>query len=281
MRNYAVIGDPVEHSRSPGMQNAAFEFYGLGSPYGKYRVRPDELANFVEFAKRELAGFNCTVPHKSAIIPFLDQVDPDALAALSVNTVKIDDQGRLNGTSTDGYGLGMALQQNFGANIDGATICFVGCGGAAHATSFHLARRGVKAIRLVNRTLGNAEELATALQAAFPALSVEISSNCDNAALERYLEQSDYLIQATSLGLKLDDPPPFELGLLHAKLNIKIFDTIYLDTPLLKRAKELGLFAANGEEMLLYQGAKSFEIWTGRAAPIELMRSGMKGALSC
>ena len=91
MRNYAVIGDPVEHSRSPGMQNAAFEFHHLGSPYGKYHVRPAELGKFVESARRELAGFNCTVPHKAAIIPFLDEVDPDALAAESVNTVTVDE----------------------------------------------------------------------------------------------------------------------------------------------------------------------------------------------
>lgn len=89
MRNYAVIGDPVGHSRSPGMQNAAFEHYRLGSPYVKRHVRPGELGAFVEEARRTLAGFNCTVPHKSAIIPYLDEVDPKALAASSVNTVTV------------------------------------------------------------------------------------------------------------------------------------------------------------------------------------------------
>ena len=164
MRNYAVIGDPVGHSRSPGMQNAAFEHYRLGSPYVKRHVRPGELGAFVEEARRTLAGFNCTVPHKSAIIPYLDEVDPKALAASSVNTVTVREDGTLAGTSTDGYGLEMALETNFGRPLAGAEVCFIGCGGAAHATSFHLAERGVRTIRLANRTLSKAEELAEKLQ---------------------------------------------------------------------------------------------------------------------
>ena len=134
MRNYAVIGDPVGHSRSPGMQNAAFEHYRLGSPYVKRHVRPGELGAFVEEARRTLAGFNCTVPHKSAIIPYLDEVDPKALAASSVNTVTVREDGTLAGTSTDGYGLEMALETNFGRPLAGAEVCFIGCGGAAHAS---------------------------------------------------------------------------------------------------------------------------------------------------
>ncbi|HCH86983.1 MAG TPA: shikimate dehydrogenase, partial [Lentisphaeria bacterium] len=129
MRNYAVIGDPVGHSRSPGMQNAAFEHYRLGSPYVKRHVRPGELGAFVEEARRTLAGFNCTVPHKSAIIPYLDEVDPKALAASSVNTVTVREDGTLAGTSTDGYGLEMALETNFGRPLAGAEVCFIGCGG--------------------------------------------------------------------------------------------------------------------------------------------------------
>ena len=281
MRNYAVIGDPVGHSRSPGMQNAAFEFHHLGSPYGKYHVRPDELGEFVAFAKRELAGFNCTVPHKSAIIPYLDEADPDALAASSVNTVTVGEGGRLSGTSTDGYGLEMALSENFGGSVEGAEICFVGCGGAAHATSFHLARRGAKAIRIANRTIEKAGELASALQKAFPALTVETAVPSDNVRLARWFGRTDYLIQATSLGLRAGDPAPFDLGLLRPELKLAVFDTIYLDTPLLERAKAAGLPAAGGSAMLLYQGAKSFEIWTGLAAPIEAMRAGMEGEQPC
>lgn len=281
MRNYAVIGDPVEHSRSPGMQNAAFEFHHLGSPYVKYHVRPAELGDFVEFAKRQLAGFNCTVPHKAAIIPFLDEVDPDALAAQSVNTVTVDENGRLSGTSTDGYGLETALRENFGKDVEGAEFCFIGCGGAAHATAFHLARRGAKTIRIANRTIEKAEELAEKLSKCFPSLELDTASPRDNGTLSDWFARTNFLIQATSLGLKFADPPPFDLKLLTPDLKLAVFDTIYLDTPLLKRAKELGLPAAGGSAMLLYQGAKSFEIWTGLPAPIEEMRAGMEGKPSC
>ena len=281
MRNYAVIGDPVEHSRSPGMQNAAFEFHHLGSPYGKYHVRPAELGRFVAFAKRQLAGFNCTVPHKAAIIPYLDEVDPDALAAESVNTVTVAEDGRLSGTSTDGYGLEMALRENFGAGVEGTEFCFIGCGGAAHATAFHLARRGAGAIRIANRTVEKAEELAAKLQKLFPSLTLETAAPGDRGTLSRWFTRTNVLVQATSLGLKPGDPPPFDLELLTPDLKLAVFDTIYLDTPLLKRAKELGLPAAGGSAMLLYQGAKSFEIWTGLAAPIEEMRAGMEGKPSC
>lgn len=197
MRNYAVIGDPVGHSRSPGMQNAAFEHYRLGSPYVKRHVRPGELGAFVEEARRTLAGFNCTVPHKSAIIPYLDEVDPKALAASSVNTVTVREDGTLAGTSTDGYGLEMALETNFGRPLAGAEVCFIGCGGAAHATSFHLAERGVRTIRLANRTLSKAEELAEKLRAANPGLAVETALPSDSDTLARWFAATDFLIQAT------------------------------------------------------------------------------------
>ncbi len=277
MRNYAVIGDPVAHSRSPGMQNAAFQFHGLGSPYRKIHVRPDELKNFVEQARREFAGFNCTVPHKAAIIPFLDEVEPQALAAQSVNTVTVGKDGQLTGTSTDGYGLENALKESFGRSLSGSRVCFLGCGGAAHATSFHLAECGVKAIYLANRTLKTADELAAKLRMVNPELRVETARPDDADTLKRWFADTDFLIQATSLGLHADDPAPFDLELLHERLPLAVFDTIYLDTPLLKRAREMKLPAAGGAAMLLYQGAKSFEIWTGLAAPIEAMRAGMEG----
>jgi len=281
MRNYAVIGDPVGHSRSPGMQNAAFEFHHLGSPYLKIHVRPEELPAFVERARRELAGFNCTVPHKAAIIPFLDEADPKALAAGSVNTVTVKEDGRLIGTSTDGYGLEMALKENFGRPLAGSAVCFIGCGGAAHATAFHLASRGVRVIRLANRTIEKAEELAERLRAENPEIAVETARPDDRETLERWLNDTDFLIQATSLGLRPGDPPPFDLSLLRPGLRLAVFDTIYLETPILKRARETGLPAAGGAAMLLYQGAKSFEIWTGLPAPIEAMRAGMEGKPSC
>ncbi len=271
MNNYCVIGDPVAHSRSPGMQNAAFEFHGLGSPYMKRHVKPEELAGFAAYARKNLAGFNCTVPHKKAIIPFLDEIDPEAAAAESVNTVLVEN-GRMSGFSTDGYGLEMALRENFGLSLAGKTVLFAGTGGAASATSFHFARQGVKAILLANRTVAKAEELAGKLRRFAPGIPVETAPL---AGIGPFLKRADILIQATSLGLSPEDPPPFDLGLLEQARELVIFDTIYKETPLLRQAAELGIPSAGGLAMLLYQGAKSFELWTRLPAPIEEMRAGM------
>lgn len=273
MIKYLVIGDPISHSRSPGMQNAAFEFHHLGRPYGRCRVLRGEVAAFAESARRELNGFNLTVPHKAEIIPCLDEIDPAAELAGSVNTVTVS-EGRLIGTSTDGYGLETALRENFRRPLEGACCCFIGCGGAAHATAFHLAGCGVRAIRIANRTLEKADELAGRLHSIHPELIVETARPDDADRLRTWFADTDFLIQATSLGLRDDDPAPFDLNLLEKNARLRIFDTIYRSTPLLRRAAELEIPAADGAAMLIYQGAKSFEIWTGLPAPIDAMRRG-------
>ncbi|UKI30698.1 MAG: hypothetical protein L6W00_22755 [Lentisphaeria bacterium] len=125
-------------------------------PYGRRHVTFEELPEFVRFARESLAGVNLTVPHKAAVIPLIDRVDPEAAAAGSVNTLVIEN-GEIFGTSTDGYGLEHALLANFHRPVRGAAFCFVGAGGAAHATAFHLAGCGARAIRLANRTVAKAE----------------------------------------------------------------------------------------------------------------------------
>jgi len=135
----------VGHSRSPGMQNAAFEYCGLGRPYGKAAVAPAELPEFVRQARNCLAGFNATVPHKEALLQLIDEVSPDARLAGSVNTVKVVN-GRLCGCSTDGIGLQRALEYNFGekGRVKDSSFLFIGAGGAARASAFHLAAAGAK-----------------------------------------------------------------------------------------------------------------------------------------
>ena len=280
MIKYMVIGDPIAHSRSPGMQNAAFEFHGLGSPYGIRHVRPDELGGFLDFARANLKGVNLTVPHKAAVIPYLDIVDPAAEAAGSVNTLIIEN-GRIHGASTDGYGLEHALLENFSRPLAGAGVTFIGAGGAAHATAFHLAALGVKSIRIANRTVAKADEIAEKLRRLHPALFVETARPDDSATLARWFADTDFLIQATSLGLKAGDPAPFDLALLKPELKLCIFDTIYKPTPLLAKARELRLPVADGAAMLIHQGAKSFELWTGLSAPLDAMRRGFLEAQPC
>ena len=280
MEKYVVIGDPVEHSRSPGMQNAAFRHYGLNAVYDRMQVKAEKFSDFVEYARENLTGFNLTVPHKSLILPYLDRVTPAAAAAGSVNTVTVSD-GRFYGDSTDGYGLEMALKRNFELSPEGKCFVFLGCGGAACATAFHLAERGARAIYLANRTVEKAESLAAALKAFAPALETGVTSLQDNGTLKTWFEAADAVIQATSLGLHRNDPPPVDLQLLQPGMNCCFFDTIYHETPLQKKAAELQLHCAGGMWMLIYQGARSFEVWTGKKAPINEMLKGFMEDPSC
>ena len=280
MIKYMVIGDPVAHSRSPGMQNAAFEFHHLGSPYGARRVRPEELPDFIAFARKNLAGVNLTVPHKQAVIPLIDEVDPAARQAGSVNTLLIE-AGHIRGTSTDGYGLEHALLENFHRPVRGGRFCFIGAGGAAHATAFHLADAGAAAIRIANRTVEKAGRIADRLAELHPGLTVAVARPDETAKLEEWLADTDFLIQATSLGLRDEDPAPIEPELLAPGSNFCFFDTIYRETPLLRRACAVGIPAAGGELMLIHQGAKSFELWTGLEVPVEQMRRGFREYRPC
>ncbi len=274
---FLVIGDPIAHSLSPAMQNAGFEFYHLGAPYDKRQVTLAELPAFAEYARKHLDGFNITVPHKNAILPFLDEITPEAELAGSVNTVAVRD-GKLCGYSTDGYGLQKALESAFDCRLSGKAILFIGCGGAVQATACHLATLGVKAIYIVNRTEDKAEALAAKIHQIAPALTVKTAALSEADALRDFLHHADILVQGSSLGLKADDPAPFDLALLDGIKNLCVFDTIYKETKLLAAARSLHLSAAGGLPMLLYQGAKAFEIWLGRPAPVEVMKQKLEEA---
>lgn len=273
---YAVIGYPVAHSLSPQMQNAGFETIGMGSPYAKIEVSTEDLGRFVNFARKQLNGFNITVPHKQNIIPFLDEVEPNARAAGSVNTVSIND-GKLHGYSTDGYGLEMALGEAFGLKIRGASILFIGCGGAVKAVSFHFAAHGATKLFFVNRTIANAEKLSAELCCEFPGLEVASCATADADNISRLAASSNVVIQGTSLGLKNDDPMPVKPELIK---HLPYYETIYKPTALLTKMHELGASTADGRTMLLHQGARSFEIWTGHAAPLAAMRNSLEKSIN-
>lgn len=275
MIKYVVIGDPVSHSRSPGMQNPAFERAGLGRPYGRRHVLREELRDFVTEAKKRYAGVNITVPHKEAVIPLLDSIDPLAALCRSVNTLDIRN-GAVRGFSTDGYGLEYALRENFQLAPAGKTFCFAGCGGACRAAAIHLASKQAGRIFLANRTVSRAGDIAQVISENFPQCQVEFFELGDRRKMEQALMLSDALIQATSLGLKEDDPVPFDTNLLEANKKLCVFDTIYKNTPLLQKAAALGMKHAGGKAMLIHQGAASFRIWTGLEPDIEAMKQGFE-----
>ncbi len=272
---YAVIGCPVSHSLSPVMHNAALKALGLDAEYIAVLVQREELEAFTRDARKNLAGFNITVPHKNAVIPFLDEISRDAKLSGSVNTVTVSD-GKLSGASTDGYGLEAALAESFRYTISDSSVTFIGCGGVVKALTFHFALRGIKKIHLLNRTLETAEKLAANLKEEFPLLNVETASVSDDGKVEAFLNDSRLAVQCTSLGLKPDDPAPIRPELLPR--DIFFYDTIYKRTKLYAYAEEHGIPAASGLSMLLHQGAKSLSIWTGLEAPVEVMRKALFGA---
>ncbi len=271
---YAVIGDPVAHSVSPPMQNAGFMAAGLEARYGKFHVTPDELPEFVRFARKHLNGFNATVPHKHALIPLLDEIAPAARAAGSVNTVIVRD-GRLYGDSTDGYGLETALHEAFGFEPARARVLLLGAGGAAQAVAFDLAHRGVAELFVVNRTFEKAVRLAAALRET-PAKITPLSS-ADEAGVLDGLRRSAVTIQATSSGLHPEDEPPIPLAWLRSARAV--FDMIYRPTKIQEFVRSCGIPCADGRLMLLHQGARSFTLWTNQPAPLAAMRAALAAAL--
>lgn len=274
MIKFAVIGDPIAHSLSPAMQNAGIRELGIDAEYFAEHVRHDELREFTERARRGLAGFNITVPHKNAVIPFLDEISKESEVAGSVNTVTVR-SGRLYGDTTDGYGLAQALKEAFGFELKGGRITFIGCGGAAHAAAAYFASQGAAELFLINRTVAKAEELAEKLRSAY-GTTVRVCALDDAAVIAEFLKRSDVAIQCTSLGLKPEDPPPIDLSLLPE--TIKVYDTIYKKTPIFRECERRGIPCANGLAMLLHQGARSLELWTRRPAPVEAMRKALNAA---
>lgn len=273
--SYLVIGDPVAHSRSPQMQNAAFEAAGLGRPYGKLRVDPARIGEFAEFARKNLKGVNLTVPHKQVIIPFVDELSPQAAACRSVNTLKITD-GKIYGFSTDGAGIAGAVKENFHLDLKDLNVLMLGAGGAATAIAFELAWQKSASLVIANRSVEKARLLAEKVAPHGPETSLLSIPLADHEALAEAVMKADLLLQVTSLGLHDENPAPMDLELLKLNPRLRVFDAIYRPTPLLKRAAELGLPAADGKEMLIYQGAASFEIWTGIKPDISAMRRGFE-----
>jgi shikimate dehydrogenase len=272
---FAIIGDPVAHSLSPHMHNAAFAELGINAEYESIRVTPDKLDEFMASASSEYAGFNVTIPHKTAVIEHLDWVEDEAAMAKSVNTV-VNKNGALIGFSTDGFGLEKALEEAFALTPKGKRFLIVGAGGAARAAAFHLISIGAKALAVANRTFNKAQKLTEDLEKKFPGVEAIPIPSAETAALAEAAEKADILVQSTSLGLKNDDPSPVPENILRE--NLPVFDMIYKKTRILMDAERVGAPNANGAGMLLHQAAKAFSIWTGRDAPLAIMRKKMLGA---
>jgi shikimate dehydrogenase len=266
-----VIGDPIEHSLSPRMHNAAFQYLGLDYIYIPLRVLKKDLKNAVKGAKAfNLRGFNVTIPHKVSIIKFLDDIDLTARKIGAVNTV-VNEEGKLLGYNTDGLGALEALREE-GVDPKGKKVVVIGAGGASRAITFQLAYICSKLV-ILNRTRIRAVKLAREL-ASFGA-DVD-GGSLTLKSLERCLNDSEILINTSSVGMHPnvnESPVPREL----LRKDLVVFDIVYnpLETTLLRYARSVGAKSINGVGMLVNQGAIGFKMWTGYEAPRDVMRKAV------
>jgi shikimate dehydrogenase len=272
-----IIGDPVEHTLSPAMHNAAFKALRLDFVYVAFKVEKEELSNAMSGVRSlGIHGLNVTMPHKNAIVNYLDELDSTAKFIGAVNTV-VNANGRLMGFNTDGMGALKALKEN-GVIPTGKKLVLLGAGGAANAIAFQAAQE-VEKLVILNRTAEKAERLAETLGKKFNKWVVGNSLSASHIREE--LKDSDILINATSVGMHPNiEQSPVRLELLRPDLCV--MDIVYnpLETKLAKDAKACGAKVINGVEMLIYQGAASFEIWTNNHAPIKTMKRAILNKFS-
>lgn len=271
-----IIGDPVEHSMSPVMHNAAFEALGLNYVYLPFRVHREGLKAAISGMRAlNIAGLNVTIPHKMAVIPFLDKLDLLAGRIGAVNTIA-NENGELAGYNTDASGFLEALRAQ-GVESEGKRIIILGAGGAAKGISFILAEAGASLI-ILNRTLYRAKELAS--QIAQDCQQKIEAMTLNEANLKRAFDRADILVNTTSVGMTPDvDRTPVPGNLLGSRLVVS--DIVYnpLETRLLREAKAAGARTIDGLDMLVWQGALAFEKWTGQKAPFEIMKQAAIKAL--
>lgn len=276
-RVFGVFGDPIAHSLSPAMHNAAFSALGMDCIYHAFRVKPEKLEKAILGAEAMgFGGLNLTVPLKEVALK-LDCIKPDPLAEKigAVNTVVFGETGEIKGYNTDGLGAKQALQ-NSAVEIEGSKIVVAGAGGAARSIAFQLAADGAE-ITIVNRTEGRAIELAKDISAA--ALSGNVTGR-GLSGLKDLLQDANILINTTTLGMH----PNVDTAIATAEdlhPDLTVFDIVYnpLETRLLREAKASGAKTVSGVLMLVYQGAEAFKLWTGIEPPVELMKKTVLEAL--
>ena len=265
-----LIGHPVEHSFSPPMHNAAFKSLGMDYAYVAFDVNPNDLKSAIEGADAlNIKGFNVTIPHKIEVMQHLDELDEVARLIGAVNTI---DFKNLKGYNTDGIGAVRAIEEV--TSIKSKNVIVAGAGGASRAISFYLAKFGADSLTILNRNVGKAQDLASDVLASDLIGDVKSDSISE---INGYLSNGDILVDTTPLGMDphIDDEPIAKADAMHE--NLVVFDAVYNpnETVLIKEAVKASAKPVYGIKMLLYQGAESFKIWTGRDAPIDVMQDAL------
>lgn len=269
-KTFAVIGDPIDHSLSPNIHNAAFRKLDLDCTYIAYRIPKGELEEGLESLKKiKISGFNVTIPHKIEIMKYLNKVDEDCSLIGASNTVSNND-GELKGYNTDMDGFLEPIKRKNIAIKDTNVLLF-GAGGAARAIVAGFAKEKVKSITIVNRTKQNAMSLAQF------AHKIGLDANATSLdELGNSVSDYKFIINATSIGLKNEKTPlPTET----LDKDSIVYDIVYMpmNTDLIKKAKQRGATVIYGYEMLLGQATRSFEIWHDVKAPYEAMKKSILG----
>ena len=272
-RVVGIIGDPIRHSLSPVMQNAAFAAGQLDYVYVPFAVVPENLERAVNGLRvLGVCGFNVTIPHKTAIIPFLDRLDESAEAAGAVNTVLLCGTS-LIGYNTDGAGLVDSLSTDLDFYPGAEQILVIGAGGASRGAIAALCRSGARKIVICNRTVENAKTLKLDMNIRYPETHIDVITQ--NQVNKDCLGSTLLLLNTTSLGMNGERIE--NINLAHLPQHAKVYDMVYVSsgTPLIKDATALGLQVVNGVGMLVAQGERAFEIWTGQKPPEGIMQQAL------
>jgi shikimate dehydrogenase len=270
-----LIGNPVEHTMSPPMHNAAFDYLGLDFTYVPFNVEKNVLQDSIQGARAlGIKGLNVTIPYKTRVMEFLDVIDKPAELIGAVNTIKFEEDVA-TGYNTDGIGAVKALEEI--ESVNNKKVVMVGAGGAARAVAFQLILSGIESLTIINRTPEKALKLKNEIES-----KVESTVFYGNLEiLEKEVSNTDILIDTTPIGMypHIDDEPVIRAEMMHSDLVVN--DLVYnpLDTVLLKEAEKASAKGVSGLKMLIYQGAEAFKIWTGEDAPVDIMEKTLLNLL--
>ena len=275
---YAVLGHPISHSLSPRMQNAAFEALAMDAVYLAFDVPPEKLMQTLPvMAELGFVGINLTVPLKEVAFRGLAELDEAARRLGSVNTIKIN-AGGLKGFSTDGEGFLRAIREAFDQSVKGLSLFLLGCGGAGRAVAMACAAAGAGRLMLADADGARLAGLEADLRAL--GLKTDIFAvGTEPQAWQRACRKAELVVHATPMGMHTGEPAILTSDAFHS--GQWVYDLIYMfpETALMRAAHEAGARTSNGLGMLMHQGALSFSIWTGREAPVAVMRRALEEAV--